>query len=175
MKRTSECAANGGICIGRSIVTAPWSMSCCASTATWLPPRHSFDLPRRSPVSRRTGSRQTAMTPFPERSGPSSVGRCDIGRVAISTTDLSRTIAASKADVDRCWDWKAPRQRHAIADATTNCATSSAAGPGCANMFLLRRSAGSTCGRRRLPSISWQPPERVGTFVGTRRAIRRQS
>ena len=28
MKRTSECAANGGICIGRSIVTAPGSMSC---------------------------------------------------------------------------------------------------------------------------------------------------
>jgi len=36
--------------------------------------------------------------------GPSSAGWCDIGRVATSTTDLSRTIAASKADVDRCWD-----------------------------------------------------------------------
>jgi hypothetical protein len=52
----------------------------------------------------RIGLRQTAMTPIPGRSGQSSAGRCDIGRVAISTTDLSRTIAASKADVDRCWD-----------------------------------------------------------------------
>ena len=41
---------------------------------------------------------------IPERPGPSSAGRCDIGRVAILTTDLSRTIAASNADVDRCWD-----------------------------------------------------------------------
>jgi len=29
---------------------------------------------------------------------------CGTGRAAISTTDLSRTIAASRADVDRCLD-----------------------------------------------------------------------
>jgi len=28
MKRTSECVANGGIAIARSITTAPWSTSC---------------------------------------------------------------------------------------------------------------------------------------------------
>jgi hypothetical protein len=100
----------------------------------------------------RIGLRQTAMTPIPGRSGQSSAGRCDIGRVAISTTDLSRTIAASKADVGRCWDWKAHVGGTLFADTTTNCATSFAADPGCANMLLLRRSAGSTCGRRRLHS-----------------------
>jgi len=28
MRRTSECGANGGICIVRSIATVPWSTSC---------------------------------------------------------------------------------------------------------------------------------------------------
>jgi hypothetical protein len=33
----------------------------------------------------------------------------------------------------------------------------------CAYMILPQRGAGNSCGRRRLPSISWQPPERVDT------------
>jgi hypothetical protein len=44
------------------------------------------------------------MTPIPERSEPSSANMCGIERADISTTDLSRTIAASRIDVDRCFD-----------------------------------------------------------------------
>jgi hypothetical protein len=40
----------------------------------------------------------------PERSEPSSANMCGIGRADISTTDLSRTIGASRVDVDRCLD-----------------------------------------------------------------------
>ena len=92
------------ISIARLIATARWWTSCSASTATSQPPRHSFDRPRRSQASRPIGSPPTAMMPIPEPSGPSSANTCGIGRAAISTTDLSRTIAASRADVDRCLD-----------------------------------------------------------------------
>ena len=34
---------------------------------------------------------------------------------------------------------------------------------GCAYMILPQRGGGNSCGRRRSPSISWQPPERVDT------------
>jgi hypothetical protein len=45
-----------------------------------------------------------AMMPIQERSEPSLANMWGIGRVDISTTGLSRTIAASRADVDRCLD-----------------------------------------------------------------------
>jgi DDE domain len=64
--------------------------------------RDGVDRPGQSPASRRHGSPQTAM--MPPRAVRLELGRrCDIERVATSTTDLSRTIAASKGDVDRCW------------------------------------------------------------------------
>ena len=69
-----------------------------------LPPRRSFDRSRRSLASPRIGSPPTAMTPIPEPSAPSSADTCGTGQAATSTTDLSGTIAASKADVDRCLD-----------------------------------------------------------------------
>ena len=41
---------------------------------------------------------------IPEPFGLNSANMCGIGRVATSITDLSRTIAALRADVDRCLD-----------------------------------------------------------------------
>ena len=41
MKRTSRSPANGAICTGRSIATAPWSTSISVRPAIWPPPRRS--------------------------------------------------------------------------------------------------------------------------------------
>jgi hypothetical protein len=98
-----------------------------------------------------------AMMHIPER--PSSASMCGIGRVGISTTDLSRTIAASSIDVD---PWLAKRvlcQRHATAAAMTNCETFYDVDPVCVNMFPPECAAGGICGRLRPSSLSWQQLE----------------
>ncbi len=99
------------------------------------------------------------MMPIPELSEPSSANMCGIGRADISTTDLSRTIAASRIDVDRCLDWRALYQRHATAVAMTNCETFCDADPECANMFPPQCGAGDICGKPRLSSLSWRQLE----------------
>jgi hypothetical protein len=46
----------------------------------------------------------TAMMSTRKRSVPNSAARFAIGQTVISITGLNKTIAASRADADRCWD-----------------------------------------------------------------------
>jgi transposase-like protein len=72
---------------------------------------------------------------YPRRSGPNSAKLCAIGPIAISTTGLSRIIAASRVDISRCAASRIARRRRGCVEATTNCETSSAPVQVATNMF----------------------------------------
>ena len=103
-----------------------------------------------------TGSRRTATTPTPKRSGRNSVAACGIGQTATSTIAWSRIIVASRADVDRCSASRASHQPDDIAAVTTNSGTSSALVLACANTFPPLRGAFSTCAVQPSLSVCWK-------------------
>ena len=68
-----------------------------------------------------------------------------------SKTDKSRTIVASRIDVDRCLDYKMLYQRHATAAAMTNYDPFCDADPICANMFPPQAATGGYAENRDCP------------------------
>jgi hypothetical protein len=124
-----------------------------------------FRSAKRSPASRRPGSRRTDTTVTQKRSGPNLATKCGIGPIAASIIGLSWIIVASRAGNNRCLGSRAALG--GFVEVMTNCEPSSGPVQTAINMFppihKLQSSPGpsrcsASASTRRSSYTCWREP-----------------